>query len=136
MNKQVKPRVSRRICDYFIVGGCKEIICLSPEEKQLFDYPKKQTPDLHDVLHLSFEPEVIDRYPRKDHEDFESPAGIPLFCFPSGCHVSTLKRDPTFFSFVITSENGLRVLGCCLVFYEEVNAFLLLKFYYYGILSK
>ena len=86
MNKQVKPRVSRRICDYFIVGGCGDEITLSCEEKQLKGFPvpagllppstaKHSTTAavtsaaaLDEVLALSFDAVVIDKYPVLDHQ--------------------------------------------------------------------
>jgi hypothetical protein len=72
MNKQVKPRATGRICDYFIVGGCGDELSLSCEDKQLAGYPTtsktKPVISLDDVLALSFDPVVIDKYPVVDHQ--------------------------------------------------------------------
>lgn len=48
-----------------------------------------------------------------------------MFCFPSGCRISTVQLLPTSYSFVTTSEDGSRVLGCCICIYEELSSALL-----------
>lgn len=121
MNRQVKPRQSKRVCDYFVVVGCgDEIIPLGDDEQLLRGIVSNiAVESLENVL---IEPTIINRYPQNDHDDLILPQGIPLFCFPTGFRLSTRLIEPKFHSFVITTEEGLHVLGCCLHFHEELSS--------------
>jgi hypothetical protein len=76
---------------------------------------------LEQGLRLRYKAEVLSRYPVADRHEFPLPAGIPLFCLPSGLQLCR-PRPPTFHSFVHTSENGLHIMGCCLTMYEPLTA--------------
>ena len=57
---------------------------------------------------------VLSRYPTVDHEDFELPESVPLFCLPFGVSVecwgeTTACPLPTFSTFVLTGGTGDKV---------------------------
>lgn len=116
MNHQVKQRLSKRVADYFVVVGAGDTFQLVIEE----DSPSLREKDKQ-PLHISYQANIIDRYPLEDRTDFALPDGIQLFCLPNGLEIS-LPRPPTFHSFVHTSENGSHILGCCLTIYEPLTA--------------
>lgn len=115
MNKQVRHRQSSRVADYFVTVGIDEELIPLSEAEQLH----KESPN--DPIKTSYAVDILDRYPLDDHEDFPLPHGIALFCFPLGCEISENDLSPTFFSFVISCEDGSRVMGCCLRFYEPMT---------------
>ena len=81
---------------------------------------------------ISYQPEVLHRYPEVDHMDFplQLCPSVPLFCLPMG---STLEKwpnveetttrkaiAPVFSTFVLTVSDGTyKVYGSALSFYEE-----------------
>ena len=71
---------------------------------------------------IIFQCRITDRYPISDRDDIPFPEGVHLFCAPSGLKLKRGYHRPTFHSFVHTSENGTRLLGSCLTFYEPLNA--------------
>lgn len=85
---------------------------------------------------ISYQPEILHRYPTMDHLDFSlnSCTSVPLFCLPMGTtlecwpHVpdgSPKKRKaiaPIFSTFVLTANDGTyKVYGSALTFYENFN---------------
>lgn len=85
---------------------------------------------------ISYQPEILHRYPTNDHFDFSlnSCTSVPLFCLPMGTtleawpHVpeqSPKKRKaiaPIFSTFVLTANDGTyKVYGSALTFYENFN---------------
>ncbi|XP_004529508.1 C-myc promoter-binding protein isoform X2 [Ceratitis capitata] len=81
---------------------------------------------------ISYQPEILLRYPTVDHNDFPLNLcpSVPLFCLPMGAsleawpHVSEVeKRKPTspvFSTFVLTVNDGTyKVYGSALTFYED-----------------
>lgn len=84
---------------------------------------------------ISYQPEILHRYPTLDHFDFSlnSCTSVPLFCLPMGTtleawpHVpkSPAKREaiaPIFSTFVLTTNDGTyKVYGSALTFYENFN---------------
>ncbi|XP_058454899.1 DENN domain-containing protein Crag isoform X2 [Malaya genurostris] len=86
---------------------------------------------------ISYQPEILHRYPTVDHNDFplNHCPSVPLFCLPMGTtleawpHVpggdGKLKRkpiQPTFSTFVLTVNDGTyKVYGSALTFYEDFN---------------
>ncbi|XP_017050308.1 DENN domain-containing protein Crag isoform X2 [Drosophila ficusphila] len=84
--------------------------------------------------HISYQPEILLRYPTVDHTDFPLNLcpSVPLFCLPMGAsleawpHVNgTEKRkpiSPVFSTFVLTVNDGTyKVYGSALTFYEDYD---------------
>ncbi|XP_065083443.1 DENN domain-containing protein Crag isoform X2 [Ochlerotatus camptorhynchus] len=90
---------------------------------------------------ISYQPEIMHRYPTVDHNDFPLNLcpSVPLFCLPMGTtleawpHVpggdGKLKRkpiQPIFSTFVLTVNDGTyKVYGSALTFYEDFDEKLL-----------
>lgn len=89
---------------------------------------------------ISYQPEILFRYPHDDHFDFPLNLcpSVPLFCLPMGTsleawsHVpnpeepdEVIKRQsipPVFSTFVLTVNDGTyKVYGSALTFYEDFN---------------
>lgn len=85
---------------------------------------------------ISYQPEILHRYPITDHRDFSlnSCTSVPLFCLPMGTtleawpHIpdgSPKRRKaiaPVFSTFVLTAKDGTyKVYGSSLTFYENFN---------------
>lgn len=83
---------------------------------------------------ITYQPEILHRYPTIDHFDFPLNActSVPLFCLPLGTtlemwpHIpSGEKRQaptPIFSTFVLTANDGTyKVYGSALTFYENFN---------------
>ena len=85
---------------------------------------------------ISYQPEILTRYPTTDHIDFPLNlcTSVPLFCLPMGTtleawpHVpgDTKKRrkpiEPIFSTFVLTVNDGTyKVYGSALTFYEHFD---------------
>uniref|UniRef100_A0A1A9ZC55 UDENN domain-containing protein n=1 Tax=Glossina pallidipes TaxID=7398 RepID=A0A1A9ZC55_GLOPL len=83
--------------------------------------------------HISYQPEILLRYPTIDHNDFPLNLcpSVPLFCLPMGAsleawpNVECSKRKPTapvFSTFVLTVNDGTyKVYGSALTFYENFD---------------
>jgi hypothetical protein len=83
---------------------------------------------------ISYQPEILHRYPIINHYDFSlnSCTSVPLFCLPMGTtlemwpHVpdGTKRKSsaPVFSTFVLTANDGTyKVYGSALTFYENFN---------------
>ncbi|EAA01213.3 AGAP001102-PA [Anopheles gambiae str. PEST] len=86
---------------------------------------------------ISYEPEILHRYPTYDHNDFPLTLcpSVPLFCLPMGTTLETwphvpggdgkMKRkpiQPIFSTFVLTVNDGTyKVYGSALTFYEDFS---------------
>ncbi|XP_017484119.1 PREDICTED: DENN domain-containing protein 4C isoform X2 [Rhagoletis zephyria] len=81
---------------------------------------------------ISYQPEILLRYPTVDHNDFPLNLcpSVPLFCLPMGAsleawpHVSDGEKrkpiSPVFSTFVLTVNDGsYKVYGSALTFYED-----------------
>lgn len=69
------------------------------------------------------QPEILRRYPEKDHADFILPGDTAFFCQPEGCSTIGAKqmslRDRQSFVFALTDkDSGRRRYGTCLNFYR------------------
>eukprot|EP01084_Bolivina_argentea_P127036 224752_1 len=74
---------------------------------------------------LRFEPCVIDRFPPLDHEDtaiISTDTQLQYFCLPTGLFLTKFPSLPIFYTFVWTPESGEHLYGCCLRFFEAVDA--------------
>ncbi|CRL08126.1 CLUMA_CG020952, isoform A [Clunio marinus] len=86
---------------------------------------------------ISYQPEILHRYPTVDHYDFSlnSCSSVPLFCLPMGTTLEAWphvfdgdvrkKREataPIFSTFVLTANDGTyKVYGSAITFYENFN---------------
>jgi hypothetical protein len=69
---------------------------------------------------LSFDVKVLDCYPAPDaYQDMSLPEHLSTFVFPDGCRPSETHSTPTFFTFVLTSENGQRLYGAAMHVYDD-----------------
>lgn len=105
-------RKDNRVAEYFCVAGLEELLfseCLSA----YFD-PNET------IFNLSFEPKVLQSYPVAENNP-AFPEGIEYFCFPEGLFLRTQKLEIESHSFIHTSEDGSRLIGCTLVFFEELE---------------
>lgn len=112
MNNQLRRLTTKRVADFFVsVNAGNELT------------PTKESQQLHpaDIFSWTFNANVVDRYPLIDRLTQPLPEGIPIFCFPNGVQLFKRGKDPTFHTFVHTSEGGCRMLGCCLTFYRKLN---------------
>lgn len=127
MNYQLSKH-SARVADYFLVIGGDSTLEFTDEcDIRTFKgkfVVERGTSDVRDddwLRGLPLQASVVDRYPAGPREDSEFPSGIFLFCFPNGMRITKGTRAPQFHSFVHTSENGVRILGCCLTIYEPLT---------------
>ncbi|XP_037914739.1 DENN domain-containing protein Crag isoform X2 [Hermetia illucens] len=83
---------------------------------------------------ISYQPEILLRYPTVDHNDFPLNLcpSVPLFCLPMGSsleawpHISESSKrkaiNPVFSTFVLTVNDGTyKVYGSALTFYEDFD---------------
>ena len=68
-------------------------------------------------------PELLRRYPMKDHQDFPLPPDVVFFCQPEGCYSVGPKRlslrDGSCFVFTLTDkDSGKTRYGICLSFFR------------------
>ncbi|XP_072574183.1 myotubularin-related protein 13-like isoform X3 [Paramormyrops kingsleyae] len=65
---------------------------------------------------------IIQRFPAKDWEDAVFPPGVEMFCQPGGWSLSCKRKQPTFFTVVLTDIDSNRHYCSCLTFFEaEIN---------------
>nr|XP_023660781.1 myotubularin-related protein 13-like [Paramormyrops kingsleyae] len=65
---------------------------------------------------------IIQRFPAKDWEDTVFPPGVEMFCQPGGWSLSCKRKQPTFFTVVLTDIDSNRHYCSCLTFFEaEIN---------------
>ena len=99
---------SSKVADYFFIVGAGDSLEIL-----------HSATDIEDIV---FHCHITDRYPIAEKEDTPFPEGVHLFCLPSGLSLKEGYQRPTFHSFVHTSENGTRLLGSCLTFYEPLSS--------------
>uniref|UniRef100_A0A8C9T349 SET binding factor 2 n=1 Tax=Scleropages formosus TaxID=113540 RepID=A0A8C9T349_SCLFO len=65
---------------------------------------------------------IIQRFPEKDWDGTAFPPGVEMFCQPGGWSLSSERKQPTFFTVVLTDIDSNRHYCYCLTFYEaEIN---------------
>ncbi|KAL5252649.1 hypothetical protein ACHWQZ_G015437 [Mnemiopsis leidyi] len=72
-------------------------------------------------------PQVVDRYPEKNHEDYPLPQDVEFFAQPEGCTVlsplETLPKESVSFVFMLTDvKNNVKRFGVCVQFYRPILA--------------
>jgi hypothetical protein len=101
-----------RLVDYFCVVTPSEFVI--PDMLGL-DLSELSSPE--DVLLV---PEVTDCFPNQEaHADTEFPKHIGSLVVPDGCRPSLTPRPPSFFSFVLTCGDGVRLYGGALCLYDN-----------------
>ena len=73
-------------------------------------------------------PELLRRFPQKDHEDFTLPADVVFFCQPEGCSTVSKKfslREANSFVFTLTEKDTGQVrYGVCVNVYRPCTNFI------------
>lgn len=111
MNSGSNNLKSNRIAEYIVVIGAGDVLVpLSIDEQKNYA--------MLNPLKMDYTTSILDRYPLEDKPDISLPSGLTLFCLPHGLQIYEGPRSPKFFSFIQTSDRGLHLLGCCLVFFE------------------
>lgn len=111
MNNQSKRQLSSKIAEHFVVIGTGEEFNFFGDDESSATGGKFDT----------YLAKITDRYPSINSSRDPLPEGLPLFCFPNGIEIGEEAKVPKFHSFVLTSEEGSRMLGCCLIFYEPLS---------------
>eukprot|EP01083_Nonionella_stella_P017009 47507_1 len=121
----------------------RDRICLCYKQRACPDTRTKDGSQL-------FTPQIIDRYPAKDYDEFALTENVAAFCFPRGMEViggvkraskhhrdsaqtidvdsmdlaqydyTHLIHESSSHTFVLSSDIGTRIYGACIIFYEEV----------------
>lgn len=79
---------------------------------------------------ITYEPQIISRFPLQDYSNFPLPHTVPLFCLPTGANIelwpinSPVPR-PVSSTFVLTSDVAQKIYGSALSFYEPYDKSLL-----------
>jgi hypothetical protein len=95
---QPKNVLPSRLLDYFAIVEPKEL--LKPPES------------LSNLHKLDFESMMSSVYPSKAiDKDNPIPDLISQFVYPNGIHLSREEKQPTFFTFVLTNSNGIKLYG-------------------------
>eukprot|EP00474_Spongospora_subterranea_P009584 CRZ10042.1 hypothetical protein [Spongospora subterranea] len=108
---------SSHLGEYFlVVGPGKDIVPIAGQTST-------------NPLDISFQGEVLDRYPQSSSSDCnaEFPPGIAMFCLPNGLRFSKDPEMPIFYSFASTVGSGERLYGACLKFYEKASNDIVLR---------
>lgn len=113
MKTNTHPSLDAKVADFFAVIGLDESLCSECLSEYLTDN--------NTIYQVPFESRVIDHYPNDELLLNPIPEGIEYFCFPDGIHLMSEQPPPQSHSFIHTSEDGSRLVGCALVFYEEVD---------------
>ncbi|KAJ8396732.1 hypothetical protein AAFF_G00015700 [Aldrovandia affinis] len=65
---------------------------------------------------------IIQRFPEKDWDGTPFPKGVEMFCQPAGWKLSRERKQPSFFTVVLTDIDSDRHYCSCLTFFEaEIN---------------
>ena len=125
-----------RICDYFAVIGCSDVI--SPLQQARQSKEERAAFKANLQTNKAFAA-VIDRFPFADHRNAEFPHDLPLFAMPDGFNVQSVPltipnstsgaNTPTTdwatlveqFTFILTENDGSRVYGAALRWYYEIS---------------
>lgn len=118
MNSQLKRLTSKRVADFFVSVNAG-IDLIQAKDSQNSNITGQA---YHDITELYFSPNVTGRYPLTDRLNQQLPDGLTRFCFPNEIQLSDHSKRTTFHTFVLTSEGGARLLGCCLIYYRKVDA--------------
>lgn len=119
------------VADHFAVIGFPEIGLCDEEIQQIIDNEEELVTGIPQLsgskllTAIRLDPRVLDQYPvidNKFNNGKKLPEGMEYFCFPQGLSLHEKSYPPTFHSFVHTSEDGTRMIGCVLAFSEELTS--------------
>ena len=96
-----------RLIDYFIVVGFGDIL-----------KPLKSTSCNTQAY---YQANVTDRFPLNDYIDSPLPDSMAMFCIPDGIKLTNNPELPIFYNFANTLQNGVRLYGSCLKFFEPIS---------------
>uniref|UniRef100_T1IU82 UDENN domain-containing protein n=1 Tax=Strigamia maritima TaxID=126957 RepID=T1IU82_STRMM len=76
---------------------------------------------------IAYKPAVLEQFPIMQHDDFDLPPSVPLFCLPMGATVECWPAKarnpaPVFSTFVLTSHTVEKVYGAAVTFYERLSS--------------
>ncbi|KAL3112014.1 hypothetical protein niasHT_011292 [Heterodera trifolii] len=121
----------RPICDYFAIIGYDPASGLKQERIAEFGDPSLATcstssgpPVRKSPLDATYEPKVIAHFPTERPGRPFAPE-IASLALPQGIRLRTernVPREPFFHSFVVIREDGSRIYGCSLIFFEELSS--------------
>ncbi|KRZ74408.1 DENN domain-containing protein 4C [Trichinella papuae] len=79
---------------------------------------------LSNVNRIAYMPAMLDRFPLTDFPDYPLPTNVPIFCLPMGAVVEcwpTKCQTPgeQFSTFILTDQNGHKLYGASVSFYED-----------------
>lgn len=120
------PRSSGQfVADLFVVVGWDEFTTIesiqeSVEGENIRTEQKDPQASSRSIFSINIEASILDRYPSKDSA-ISTPDGIAYFCFPLGLSIQDVPLPPQSHSFIHTSEDGTRLIGCVLAFSEELT---------------
>lgn len=112
------------VADHFAVVGFDDNGFTSEEILEIINSEeiKIEPESISNLLSIKLDPKVLQQYPIIDqHSGQKFPEGVEYFCFPHGLKLFEKASPPTFHSFVHTSEDGTRMIGCTLNFSEELT---------------
>uniref|UniRef100_A0A7S1TYQ9 UDENN domain-containing protein n=1 Tax=Phaeomonas parva TaxID=124430 RepID=A0A7S1TYQ9_9STRA len=112
MSLSANQRPHKRLHEYFAIVGLPPVLSFAPDQSMA----SRLRP-----LEARYMMALLDRFPRRDHEDTPFPTGVPLFCMPCGLRLETKMRMPTFSTFVHTDGAGQHLYGHCLTIYEPLT---------------
>lgn len=117
------PRpVGQNVCELFVVVGWDDTYNVEVDETRWDQLPSNVIPqnpaDKSSIFSISLDARVIDQYPLHD----EVPNGLEYFCFPLGLSIKDVPLPPQFHSFIHTTQDASRLIGCVLTFSEEISS--------------
>jgi hypothetical protein len=104
---------TNRIAEYLVVVGAGDTLTPLQTDEQPIG-------SAANPLRMVYDCHITDRYPLEDR-DISLPSGLTLFCLPHGLQLYVGPRTPKFYSFIQTSDKGVHLVGCCLVFFEPLT---------------
>lgn len=108
--------VGQNVAEMFVVIGWDNTI--ETEDDNSTEEANEDPPSL---FSLSLDAALLDQYPTHEYLD-RVPSGLQYLCFPLGLSIKDVPLPPQFHSFIHTSQDGSRLIGSVLTFYEEINA--------------
>jgi len=115
-----------RLVDYFCVVGINGK--LDPTFSVSFlDKERQLDQNIKSWENVQMDTEVLDSYPPAKnidgtsfYPDMNFPQQISKFIFPDGCKPTKKNPEPTFLTFVLTLETGIRIYGASMCIFDEI----------------
>ena len=123
LQSQILPQ---RLVDFFCVFGANGT--LHPSFQSLLQNESKMKDSITSWDQVALSVELLDCYPPPMNDqgtgdfypDISFPSHVEKFAFPEGCKPVSNQPKPTFFTFVLTLETGVRLYGSCLHIYDQI----------------